>query len=339
MKKSHLFTSLVMVTASSLTFANPQGFQIASGKAAITYPDPSTVQITTGEQTILNWESFSIQEFETTRFVMPSSSAAVLNRVLGGDLSQLLGKLEANGEVFLINPNGILVGDGALINTASFIASSFDILDQSFLKNGELAFTGVGGGSVINLGKIVAKEGDVQLIGSDVQNFGVIEALGRQDVGGRVFLIAEERGVNSSGVIRAQHEEGFGGDVRLLGSQIYLMEGALIDVSGDFGGGEVLIGGDFKGENPAITNAAFSFIDPNVKIIANATLNGDGGRVIVWSDRELPLQVLSMCKEALKGATAVLLKCQVKVIITTEALQMQQPPLEKREPFTWIRPI
>ena len=57
----------------------------------------------------------------------------VLNRVTGGTESQILGQLVSNGAVYLVNPNGILIGEEAQVQTAGFIASTLDLLGEDLL--------------------------------------------------------------------------------------------------------------------------------------------------------------------------------------------------------------
>jgi filamentous hemagglutinin family protein len=157
------------------SFANPTGGSIASGSASITTV-PGTVTIDqTSNIAIINWQSFSIDSGELTKFVQPSAASAVLNRVLGGQTSVINGTLEANGQVYLINGNGIMVGPGGVVNTNSFIASTRDIADNDFLS-GNLHFVGSGSAGVQNSGSIVAQSGDVYLIGKTVDNEGTISA-------------------------------------------------------------------------------------------------------------------------------------------------------------------
>ena len=66
------------------------------------------LQITNSPNAIINWQSFSIGANEITRFVQGSASSAVLNRVAGPDPSSILGALQSNGRVFLINPSEVL---------------------------------------------------------------------------------------------------------------------------------------------------------------------------------------------------------------------------------------
>lgn len=175
MKAFKPLVSLLMLTAAPLMYSNPTGFETLIGETEFSQIDESTIQITTGRQAVINWKTFSIDKHETTRFVMPSATSSVLNRVLGGESSHILGSLEANGRIFLINPKGVFIGEDAMIDTASFIASSYDLLDSEFFRGGEIAFKGIEG-SVINYGKIKAWDGDIVLIGYQVENNGVIEA-------------------------------------------------------------------------------------------------------------------------------------------------------------------
>src|SRR5690606_14902950 len=98
---------------------------------------------------IINWQSFSIGANEITRFIQQSQASAVLNRVTGGggaiDPSVILGALQSNGRVFLINPSGITFGAGAQIDVAGLVASTLDISNADFLAN-RLRFQGTGAG-------------------------------------------------------------------------------------------------------------------------------------------------------------------------------------------------
>lgn len=150
---------------------------------------PDSKQITVMQQysrMVLNWESFSIAADEVVRFQQPDSASAVLNRVTGGSMSSLLGRLEANGSVFLINPNGVVVGAGGVIHTGgTFVASTRDVGNAAFINGGDLNFLGTASTGVQNLGLIKSDHGDIVLVGRTVANAGTIEALD-----GRVGLAA-----------------------------------------------------------------------------------------------------------------------------------------------------
>lgn len=159
---------------SQAAFCNPQNPEITSGWAHLENAADSLV-VTTGDKTIINWQSFSIGPKEITKFMQPNSKAVVLNRVVDVCRSEIFGRLEANGRIFLINPYGILVGENAVIKTASFLASSLDIHDRAFEEN-DLHFMGFSQEAVVNFGRIEAWDGDVQLIGKVVENHGQINA-------------------------------------------------------------------------------------------------------------------------------------------------------------------
>lgn len=109
-----------------------------------------------------------------------------------------------------------------------------------------------------------------------------IDALGVQEIGGEVFLVAEEGVAQVSGWIDAK-----GGEVRLLGEQLYLLNKARVDVSGETGGGTILVGGDFQGKNPDIVNGEYTYIDPGASLSANAVSQGNGGKIIAWAEKGL----------------------------------------------------
>ena len=171
----HIMAAGLFVLGAGFAPGNPTGGQVASGSATIT-TIPGTVTINQASNiAIINWQSFSIASGEATRFVQPSAASAALNRVLGGQTSVINGTLTANGQVYLINGNGIVVGPGGVVNTNSFLASTRDITDSDFLNN-NLHFTGSNSAGVLNQGTITATGDGVCLIGKTVDNQGTISA-------------------------------------------------------------------------------------------------------------------------------------------------------------------
>ncbi|MDD5334120.1 MAG: filamentous hemagglutinin N-terminal domain-containing protein [Rhodoferax sp.] len=156
--------------------ANPSGAAVVSGSASISQSG-NVLTVSNSPNSIINWQSFGIQAGETTRFLQQSSSSAVLNRVVGADPSQLLGTLQSNGRVFLVNPAGILVGQGARIDVAGLVASTLNLGNQEFLT-GKLNFQATpGAGSVVNQGRITTPTGgSVYLVAPKVENSGIIQA-------------------------------------------------------------------------------------------------------------------------------------------------------------------
>jgi filamentous hemagglutinin family protein len=109
-KKCAFAWTVSLLLSASYLGANPTGGQVAAGSASI-HTAPGTVTVNqASNQAVIDWQSFSIGSNELTKFIQPSSNSAVLNRVLGGETSILNGTLSANGQVYLINGNGIIVG-------------------------------------------------------------------------------------------------------------------------------------------------------------------------------------------------------------------------------------
>jgi filamentous hemagglutinin family protein len=153
--------------------ANPTNPAVVHGTATFQQAG-GVLNVTNSQNAIINWGSFSIGVNELTRFIQPSALSAVLNRVTGQDPSAILGALQSNGRVFLINPNGIMFGAGAQINVAGLVASTLNLSNADFLA-GRMNFTdGTGAGSVVNQGSINAGGGPVYLVGNAVTNHGLI---------------------------------------------------------------------------------------------------------------------------------------------------------------------
>jgi len=154
--------------------ALPSGPQVVAGTANISQVG-NQLTINNSAGAILDWQKFGIGANELVRFNQPSASSAVLNRVVGVDPSVLLGQLSSNGRVWLVNPTGILVGQGARIDTAAFVASTLNIANADFLAQ-RLNFAATpGAGSVVNQGRITTPlGGSVYLVGANVANEGVI---------------------------------------------------------------------------------------------------------------------------------------------------------------------
>ncbi|MPZ43835.1 MAG: filamentous hemagglutinin N-terminal domain-containing protein [Betaproteobacteria bacterium] len=180
-RRSVLASAVACCFAPALAWANPVGPAVTHGQASFNAQGKS-LTITNSPGTIINWKGFSIGAGETTRFVQQSTASAVLNRVVGRDPSAIFGALQSNGRVFLINPNGILFGAGAQINTAGLVASTLDIMDADFLM-GRMRFGNTpGAGPLSNAGEI------------------------RTPMGGRVLLISPE-GVENTGIIHSPKGE------------------------------------------------------------------------------------------------------------------------------------
>ncbi|MBX9903667.1 MAG: filamentous hemagglutinin N-terminal domain-containing protein [Burkholderiales bacterium] len=333
-----------MLSWTAGAMANPTGAQVAAGAASF-QTSGKTLTVTNTPGTILNWSSFSIAAGEVTRFQQQSALSAVLNRVTGANPSSILGTLSSNGRVFLVNPHGIVFGQGSVINTAGFVASTLNISDADFLA-GRMKFEGGGHGVLRNEGAIQAA-GDIFLVGPRIENAGLIksdngsvllaagqaititspDAHGVQfalqaptdsalnlgvieaknaagmfagtlkhsgdiratsasvDASGRVVLAAQKDAIlDGNATINVDNIAGKGGAVQITGERVGLFDNATVTARGVAGGGTILVGGDYQGANPAVRNAARTFVGSGAVLDASATSSGDGGKIIVWAD-------------------------------------------------------
>ena len=156
----------------------PSGGQVTLGQGSIVSSGADQLVIKQASEKLgINWQSFNIGADGRVVFDQPGTHSIVLNRVVGSDGSAILGKIDANGQVFLINPNGVIFGKEAQVNVGGIVASTLNITDKDF-KEGKYRFDESGSsGDIVNLGALQAAEGGyVALIGKNVQNHGVIKA-------------------------------------------------------------------------------------------------------------------------------------------------------------------
>ena len=218
------------------------------------------------------------------------------------------GTIRASDFVALIAPGvenkGVMVAN---LGTASAVAGEEVTVD--FVGDGLINFsiTKAVAGTVLdnegnpisdqinNSGAIQANGGQVilsalstsEIIKNVVNNEGMIEANTVVEKDGRIILMGGDQGVvRVSGTLDASGDDSGekGGTAHVLGEKVALDEGSLVDVSGDVGGGEALIGGDYQGNNARIQNAWRTYVNQSAVINASAPTQGDGGRVIVWAD-------------------------------------------------------
>ncbi|MBU1329612.1 MAG: filamentous hemagglutinin N-terminal domain-containing protein [Gammaproteobacteria bacterium] len=172
-----LATSLAL-TGPAFAADLPSGGQVVSGSGSISQPNSQQMVIDQASNKLaIDWQSFDIGTGNKVTFNQPGTDSIALNRVLGADGSKIMGQLDANGRVFIVNPNGVLFGAGAQVNVGGLVASTLDLSVSDF-EAGNYAFKGDGSNaSVINNGRISAADGgSVALLGGTVSNNGVIVA-------------------------------------------------------------------------------------------------------------------------------------------------------------------
>jgi len=454
----------------SFSYAGPSGHNIVGGTGSINQSGLLTTVNQISSSMAIDWHSFNLSANEIFTADMPDVSSILLNRVIGGTSSEIFGQINANGQVVLVNPNGIFIGSGASLNVGGLIASGLDIDPVDFM-NGDYVFKSIDGtsGAVINGGVLNASlGGSISLLGKRVVNEGLISAnLGavnlaagheavltfdnqglmgirvskeilQDELGvdpailnngiitatsGRILLTASQsqdvfsQAVNHDGVTQATsvvvnedgsfilgagadvvnngfidasseltatetnnttlqqdgsyslkndislnedgsyslsetseslnngvidtaaasesassgkvvvlaenfthsgeihagaqtanggeielhakdtllltgnsettaraEENGSGGSIKLLADKVGLFDQSIVDASGNNGGGEVLIGGDYRGLNTQIRNATATYLGENTIINSSAITEGNGGRVIIWGN-------------------------------------------------------
>jgi filamentous hemagglutinin family protein len=159
--------------------AGPTGGQVSAGAGAIAQAGLNTTITQTSQNLAINWQNFSIAANEAVRFNQPNASAIALNRVTSQNPSVILGGLSANGNVFVLNPNGVLFGAGAQVDVGGLVASTLNLSDADLMA-GKFTFSSAPGqlrSSVVNQGAInIAPGGYVALLAPEVRNEGVIIA-------------------------------------------------------------------------------------------------------------------------------------------------------------------
>jgi filamentous hemagglutinin family protein len=171
-----LVISLAACFSSPGVWAQATGMQAVHGAATVsTQGNLTTITTQNGAgsaHSALNWQSFGVAAGSTTQFLQPSATSTSINRVLGNNPSAIFGNLSSNGRLVLVNPSGIAVGAGAVVDTAGFTASTLG-MTQSDAVAGRLRFGSAGAvGAAAGLsvdGRILARSGDIVLIAPHVQ--------------------------------------------------------------------------------------------------------------------------------------------------------------------------
>lgn len=175
---AHAVLSALLVMSTGNAFAGPTGGQVVGGAGSINQSGLNTTINQTTQNMAINWQSYNVNVDERVQYIQPNSSSVSLNRILSNNGSTIAGRIDANGQVILVNPNGIFFTPTSIVNLGGIIASGLDIAPSDFM-NGNYIFNEVLGtdGTVINSGTINASlGGNVALIGKQVANDGFIVA-------------------------------------------------------------------------------------------------------------------------------------------------------------------
>lgn len=345
-QKALVFTlCFLLALPANLLFAAPQGGKVVAGQAQIEKSGATTSINQSSNRAIVNWNTFDIGKNELVNHQMPNQNSAALHRVVGGQgASQLEGQLKSNGNIFLVNPKGVVIHNGAKIDTGGFVASTADIANEDFMQ-GNYAFTKAGhpGAAIINKGNIsVRDQGLTALVAPAVRNEGIIGArLGKvalastdtykldfhgddlinftvqnEMVDGLYSTTGTPLGVENTGEIKAE-----GGVVLLTAKQLddvvtsVVNNSGVVDVaSAEIKGGKIV----FKGYgNTDVVNTG---------TVTASSEKGDGGSIRMATDAKVSVSGTVEAKGAEKGGFIDISgKKETKLIkakVSTEAKEM-----------------
>jgi len=206
---------------------------VSSGQASLTSSGTTLYVNQQSDKAILNWQSFNIGAGNTVQFNQPDTGSVALNRIYQADPSRINGVLSANGQIFLINRNGMVFGPGASVDVNSLTASTLNVSDETFnvtgilqaIQQGKAAFIAEGpmGSVVIENGAQLrsAEGGRIMVLAPVIENKGLIETPEGQAIlaasQDKVWLKAASKDDNLRGLLV---EVGTGGDVSNLGEVI-----------------------------------------------------------------------------------------------------------------------
>ena len=168
----------------------PIGGSVQNGSVQIASINPNHMVINqSSHNSVIHWDSFSIHSKGVVDFNMPASSSSSLNRVLGSTPSNIAGQVNSNGNVILVNPNGVFLTKSGVVRSNSFTASSLDIKTNDFLEGRHNFYKNKMAKGVENHGKVeVNNSGHAVLLGNYASNKGTITAKY-----GKIFMGAGEQ--------------------------------------------------------------------------------------------------------------------------------------------------
>lgn len=293
-------------TAQSLPVnALPTQGQVVQGQINI-QTSGNQMQVQQGSQTgIINWGTYDIGANAGVRYVQPNASASTLNRVANGS-SEIAGRLQSNGKVFLLNPNGVLFSPTAQVDVGSLTAAAATTTDAEYLS-GNMRLNLTPGGQVLNQGHITAAQGgQIVLAASHVDNSGTLTA-----PGGQVGLLAGEAvrvNVTADGLIQAQLESSKSGStvsntglieatgLREQGGVVYLVADQVSTTGG------IKVSSD-QAQGGVVSMNASNQLQVSGSIEANGT---QGGRIDGTADQTVAVTQAKLQAQGTQGTGGVI---------------------------------
>ncbi|MBP7566704.1 MAG: filamentous hemagglutinin N-terminal domain-containing protein [Burkholderiaceae bacterium] len=286
---SRVAGALLLAPLTAMAGDLPTGGTVTAGQGSLHQAGQVlTIQQNT-DKLAIDWNSFSIGQGHTVNFVQPGAASVALNRVLGPDVSVIQGALNANGQVFLVNPNGVLFSPTAQVNVGSLVASTLNISTEDFLA-GRYHFSGDSAAAIVNQGQIsAAAGGHVALVAARIVNDGqlsaergsVLLAAGsavRLDLGGPVQIEVDGGAlgalIDNGGAIRAD-----GGTVLMTARAVDSLTATVINSSGLIEARSLGVGAD--GVVSLVAEQGGVQVAGRIDV---SSAQGQGGKAIVTGD-------------------------------------------------------
>jgi len=321
---THLAKFGIILTFSNSALANPEGGTVVEGNATINNPSDTYMRVDQSSQkAVINWQDFSIDAGDHTHFAQPNASAITLNRVITNIPSEIYGKMTANGQVMLINQNGILFGAGSQVDVSGLVASTANISNNDFMSgNFDFNQSGNADATITNDGNITINNSGIgAFVAPHVTNNGIIQAhLGKislaagdkwvLDMGGEVKLALED--AVAGYLVQAGHLSANGGKITLAANVVQDLMHSAINVSGtveatsvgmqngeivlfagdgmDSVSGDVMVSGnlDVSGNGAGQTGGDVTIAGEQVAVYGGTNINADGdaggGTILIGGD-------------------------------------------------------
>lgn len=208
---------VLLSSASGVAIAAPAGGTVVSGNGSILPAGNTTTIQQNSANMVIDWQSFNIQSGEQVNFLQPGTTSIALNRDFSGIPSEIFGDLNANGQVFLLNTAGILIGSGANINVGGLFLSDMTLSDdefENFTQSGSMTLqdTDIQAGGIQVEGAVTTStRSGITLIGQFIDNSGSLTAndgnINLAVAGGPIVV------TNNAGTLGVQISEGITQDV------------------------------------------------------------------------------------------------------------------------------
>lgn len=255
-----------------------------------------SVNLAAGKQAIVSFDSDGLVGIKITEAVLKSDigvDPAVINS----------GEIQAQGGQILMTGSQSQALFSQAVNTGDISQANSVVIHE------DGSFTLGAGANVENSGSLDVSgrgnqnAGQIAVLGENIENSGTLKADSYEGAAGFIELHAQDKTelTNTAKISAKATKSGKGGRVQILGDKVGLFDHAEINADGANGGGQILIGGDQLGNNESIRNAEFLFMGNDTQVNANATDNGDGGKVITYADDTARIYGALAAKGGVKG--------------------------------------